>query len=157
MGIRKALNWATIHTNPVVPRMPITSTCCLGPAVNRVGRQEEQLEPAIARFDKCFGLFRPMCGASIDDQEDRAPFTDQQPFEVTTQIACLGSCDAELSDQSGWLVGQRLQDIPSLLPRCRDERADDAEVLRALHGAEAAGYFLAYTPFTRSSGIFWDR
>src|SRR5665213_2327808 len=53
----------------------------VGVAVGRVWRQEKQLQPAAERFDKSFGLSRAMRWAAIDDQEDRACLTDQQPFE----------------------------------------------------------------------------
>src|SRR3984957_12952140 len=53
----------------------------VGVAVGRIWRQEKQLQPAAERFDKGFGLFRAMRGAAINDQEDRACLTDQQPFE----------------------------------------------------------------------------
>ena len=62
---------------------------------------------------------------------------------ITAQVTRRTSGEPEFSDQLVWLAGQRLQDIPPLLPHCRDERADDAEVLRGFRRAEAAGYFLA--------------
>ena len=55
----------------------------VGITIRRVRRQEEQLQPAAERFDKCLGLFRPMCRASVDDQENRARFTHQQPLDGT--------------------------------------------------------------------------
>jgi hypothetical protein len=49
--------------------------------IRRVWREEEQLQLAAERLDKGFGLFRPMRGTSIDDQENLARLANQQPFE----------------------------------------------------------------------------
>jgi hypothetical protein len=48
----------------------------------------------------------------------------------------------EFRDQTRWVAGQCLEDIPPLFPGCREKRPDDGKVLRAVVGAEAAGDLL---------------
>ncbi len=38
-------------------------------------------------------------------------------FVVTAQVRWFSSCGLEFGDQAAWLAGQRLQDVPALLPR----------------------------------------
>ncbi len=61
---------------------------------------------------------------------------------VTAQLLLPGSSHPQLGDQAGRVGGERLQDIPALLFRCRENRADDRELRRSGHGAKAAGDFL---------------
>ena len=57
---------------------------------------------------------------------------------VTAQVACTGSAYAQFRDQVIWVCGECLQDIPALLSRGREHRADDPEVLGSLRGAKSA-------------------
>jgi len=59
-------------------------------------------------------------------------------FQVTAQVACAGSAYSQFRDQAVWVCDECSQDIPALLSRGREHRADDPEVLGSLHGAKSA-------------------
>src|SRR4051812_16331910 len=59
-------------------------------------------------------------------------------FTVTAQVPGRQSGQPEALNQLPGIAGQGLEQVPALLPRSREERADHGEVLGTSLGAEAA-------------------
>ena len=100
----------------------------------------------LREYDRATGLFREpvMAGAvAVGIVFVNFAALDHWYNFVTAQLLLLGSAHPQLGDQAGGVGGEGLQDLPALLFRRRENRADDRELRGSGHGAKAAGDLLS--------------